>query len=67
MVLASCKPRRFQGSVVLGGNILSGAAFSAGPGYTLCCVVRERRVGQDCVSHLGWENVHPIFCWMLAW
>lgn len=67
MVLASCEPRRFQGSVVLGGNILSGAAFSAGPGYTLCCVVRERRVGQDCVSHLGWENVHPIFCWMLAW
>lgn len=41
MVLAFCEPSRFQGSAVLGGNILSGVAFSAEPGHTFCCVVRE--------------------------
>lgn len=46
MVLASCEPSRFQGSAVLGGNILSGVAFSAGPGHSFCCV------GQGCPSLL---------------
>lgn len=51
VTLASCEPSRFQGSAVLGGDIPSGVAFSAGPGHTFCCVVRERRAGQSCPSH----------------
>lgn len=67
MVLASREPSRFQGSTVLGGNILSGVALSAGPDHYFCCVVRERRVGQGCPSCLlldaGMVNSSQGSCW----